>query len=135
MPRKGWRETAVNPQVPGGPDGLYGSVVARGSVRVSTWAPPPSTAIEALMEAAPHQVVRQSREEQAELSDLLVDAIDSLPWAERTVFDGLFVERATYRELAARLDVGLATVDRIKERAVSMLRTTLDGKVDEWLTR
>jgi len=91
------------------------------------------TALGALMEAAPHEEPTRSREEYAELRELLGAAVDDLPGYEREVFEGLFIERATYRELAERLDVGVATIDRMKKRAIALLRIELGDKVEAWL--
>jgi len=93
----------------------------------------PSTAMEALLEAPIHREPERSREDYDVLRETLGAAIDGLPEDERTVFEGIFMERATFRVLAERLDVGVATIDRLKERALALLQAELDGKVDEWL--
>lgn len=122
MGRKGWRESSTDPQA-----------YQFANEDNPTWRGAPATVVSALMEAAPHEEVRRSREELAAVGDLIAEAIDGLPPLERDVFNALNIERATYREVADRNNVGVATVDRIKERAVHLLRTALDGKVDEWV--
>jgi RNA polymerase sigma factor (sigma-70 family) len=53
---------------------------------------------------------------------LLPELIDQLPHRERVVVNGLFYERASYRELAKRLGCDSKNVQVIRDRAVEMLR-------------
>lgn len=124
-------ERPINPLAGGGEDDARETLDWHGK---ATWAPIPMTALAALMETAPGEVPTRSTEEYADLRETLGAAIDDLPAYEREVFEGVFIERATYRELSVRLGVGVATIDRMKTRAVNILRLQLEGEVSsEWL--
>jgi RNA polymerase sigma factor (sigma-70 family) len=126
------RERPINPLAGGGEDDARETLDWHGK---ATWAPVPMTALAALMETAPGEEPTRSTEEYADLRETLGEAIDGLPGYEREVFEAVFIERATYREIALRPGVGVATVDRMKRRAVNMLRLQLEGEVAEWLTQ
>lgn len=125
------RERPINPLAGGGEDEKRETLDWHGK---ATWAPVPMTALAALMETAPGEEPQRSTEEYAALRELLGAAIDDLPSYEREVFEAVVIERATYREIALRLGVGVATVDRMKTRAVNLLRLQLEGEVSEWLS-
>ena len=99
------------------------------------WTAAPSTPVEALMEAPPHVDPVRSREEYADLRETLGAAIDALPPRERECFEAVVIERATYRQIADRLGVGVATVDRLKSRAIVMLREQLGEDCAQWLRK
>lgn len=124
------RERPINPLAGGGEHDPRETLDWHGR---ATWAPIPMTALAALMETAPGEVPIRSREELAGLRELLGAAIDGLPGYEREVFESVVIERATYREIADRLGVGVATVDRMKKKAVSLLQEQLEGDVAQWL--
>lgn len=124
------RERPIDPRDGSGEDEARETLDWHGK---PTWAAPPMTAVGSLMEAAPHEEPVRSREEFEQLKELLGEAIDNLPGYEREVFEGLHIEKATYRELAERLDVGVATVDRMNKRAIALLRVELESEVTEWL--
>ena len=125
------RERPINPLAGGGEDDARETLDWHGK---AAWAPVPMTAAAALMETAPGEEPTRSTEEYAELREILGEAIDNLPSYEREVFEAVVIERATYREIALRLGVGVATVDRMKKRAVNMLQLQLEDEVAEWLT-
>lgn len=124
------RERPIDPRDGSGEDEARETLDWHGK---PTWAQAPMTTMGALMEAAPGEEPQRSREELAALKETIAEAIDNLPGYEREVFEGLFIEKATYRALADRLGVGVATIDRMKQRAIALLQDELGDKVAEWL--
>lgn len=85
----------------------------------------PDTLIEALMQCPPGIDPDPSREELLPLRDILQDAIDKLTPEEQWVFDALTTRRLSYRELGRELSIPKSTVERMRERILTKLRTSL----------
>ena len=93
----------------------------------------PQTDMQALMEAAPGEAVRTSKESRLPLRDTLADAIDGLPPQERWAFERLIIERLPIREVARMMGTTKSTVHRYKEQAIARLKAELSPLLKEWL--
>lgn len=61
---------------------------------------------------------------------LMTDLVEALDDDEREVINGLYWERTTVRTIAGRLNVGVATVGRIHERALAHLKEGAAGLME-----
>jgi RNA polymerase sigma factor (sigma-70 family) len=98
----------------------------------------PTSALAALLEAAPHAEVDLSREELLPLRDVIQDALDdALTERERFIFDAIVIERLSLRGLGAITSLSKSQVDRIYKGALAKLRDALQDHptVKEYLTR
>lgn len=64
--------------------------------------------------------------EKSELNRLLVQAVDRLPYPERTVLSLYYLEELTLREIANVMEIHESRVSQLKTQGVSRLRAYLD---------
>jgi DNA-directed RNA polymerase specialized sigma24 family protein len=98
----------------------------------------PETPLAALMECAPGDNPRTSKEDMLPLRDVLAAALDTaLTPRERWIFERCVIERQSIRSVAADLDLAKSHVDRIKHAAVLKLREALTHEpiIEEYLDR
>lgn len=70
--------------------------------------------------------------EKSELNRLLVQSVDRLPHAERTVLSLYYLEELTLREIATVMEVHESRISQLKTQGIGRLRTFLDRS---WPTR
>lgn len=111
-----------------GPDGHYlGEPEFIGRMAVGMAEQRPETAIQALMECAPHDEPDLSLEELLPLRDVLADAIDlCLDGRQRWVFEALVIRGESLRSLGRELALSKTHVARLRDEAISLLRTVLE---------
>lgn len=90
------------------------------------WRQRPETAVQALMETAPHRTPETSKEELLHLREIVQDAIDLLEPGERILFDATVVERRSLRNFG----LPKTTVARRRDKAIRQLRLQLVGAAD-----
>jgi len=76
----------------------------------------PDTALEALMRAAPHEPIDASGEELLPLREIICDAIDELSEEEQYLFNMLYSERLSVREIGYRLALSKSNVTRQRDK-------------------
>lgn len=79
----------------------------------------------AIMECAPHEWPEPSRRERLQLRDVIADAIDGLTDEGKWIFEGLFIRRASLRELAREIAVPKTTLARRRDALLVQLRDVL----------
>lgn len=85
----------------------------------------PETELQALMEAAPHQVPLVSNEEKRAITEVVRDAFEALPEEERMLLEAVVFERASFRTLERRWCVSKTTLHRWYAAALLTLRVEL----------
>lgn len=95
----------------------------------------PDTAMQALMEAQPHNDPLVSREERLELRDVIADALDDLTEEERWIFEALYIRKLSLRQLCAEISMPLKTLWTRRNKVLLRLRDKLevDPQIIEYL--
>jgi RNA polymerase sigma factor FliA len=94
-----------------------------GSLDLS-WEEPGSELVNQLPDTEQHWPSRLL--EKSELNRLLVQAVDRLPYPERTVLSLYYMEELTLREIATVMEVHESRVSQLKTQGVKRLRAHLD---------
>ena len=98
--------------------------------------PRPENDIQALMEAAPGDLVADTVASLQVLREAVVDCIDCLSDTQITIINGIFSEKITYQELADRLGYkSKETVRRQLDIALRDLKVLMERHevIQEWL--
>lgn len=94
-----------------------------GSLDMS-WEEPGSEVINQISDTEQHWPSRLL--EKSELNRLLVQAVDRLPYPERTVLSLYYLEELTLREIATVMEIHESRVSQLKSQGVLRLRAYLD---------
>jgi RNA polymerase sigma factor (sigma-70 family) len=91
----------------------------------------PETAMQALMEARPHEEPTTSLEESAPLRERLVDAVDSLEPRLKWIFEARYYRGMSVREIGRELSLSKSYVDRLYQQALKELARHLEDLIGE----
>ena len=95
----------------------------------------PDTLIQALQQASPHSEPRVSKQERADLQEVVLDALETLePW-EHWLLNALLFERMSLRQVEYVLGMPKTTVARKRDRILGKLKHELSihPSVQEYL--
>ena len=95
----------------------------------------PDTLIQALQQARPHSAPRISKQERADLQEVVLDALETLePW-EHWLLNALLFERMSLRQVEYVLGMPKTTVARKRDRILGKLKHELSihPSVQEYL--
>ena len=94
-----------------------------------------ATAIEALLLSEPHKEPEISLEEQHELREILVGALDSLEPIELWIVNALLFEKLSLREVQKILTIPKTTLARNRDKIFNKLRNELEQyeQIQEYL--
>jgi len=95
----------------------------------------PDTLIQALQQASPHSEPRVSKQERADLQEVVLDALETLePW-EHWLLNALLFERMSLRQVEHVLGMPKTTVARKRDRILGKLKHELSihPSVQEYL--
>ena len=85
----------------------------------------PDTLFQALQQAAPHGEPRISKQERADLQEVVLDALETLePW-EHWLLNALLFERMSLRQVEYVLGIPKTTVARKRDRILEKLKHEL----------
>lgn len=87
----------------------------------------PETAIQALMETAPHDEPVTSMEELADLREVLCDALDKLDDQQRWIVDACVSGRTSLRELGTEINLSKTHIARLRDAAFAQLAELLEN--------
>ena len=86
----------------------------------------PDTLIQALQQSSPHNEPLLSKEEQAELQEVVLNALEKLTDWEIWLINALLFERRSLREVERLVGIPKTTVARKRDQILSSLREILD---------
>ena len=95
----------------------------------------PDTLIQALQQASPHSEPRVSKQDRADLQEVVLDALETLePW-EHWLLNALLFERMSLRQVEHVLGMPKTTVARKRDRILGKLKHELSihPSVQEYL--
>lgn len=87
----------------------------------------PDTLLQALQQASPHSEPRISKQERADLQEVVLDALETLePW-EHWLLNALLFERMSLRQVEHVLGIPKTTVARKRDRILERLKQELSA--------
>ena len=95
----------------------------------------PDTLIQALQQASPHSEPRVSKQERADLQEVVLDALETLEQWEHWLLNALLFERMSLRQVEHVLGMPKTTVARKRDRILGKLKHELSihPSVQEYL--